>query len=169
MNWLSKSILLLLVLGSCRGAAEVRFNRDVRPILSKNCFVCHGPDEKDRKARLRLDLAEGAQQGGKSGNPAIIAGEPGRSPLWQRITSSDPDELMPPPESLHVLDDEEKQTLRRWIAEGARYEGHWAWITPVKPALPEGRAENPIDRFVEARLGEEGLAFSPEADRRTLA
>ncbi len=152
-------------------ARPVRFNRDVRPILSETCFHCHGPDEHGRRAELRLDLPEPAYAN-RDGIRAIVPGDLDKSEAWHRILSNDPDELMPPPESHLVLTTEQKDTLRRWIAEGAEYEGHWAFIPPTLSPVPEVSdtrwPANSIDRFVLQRLEEDGLKPSPEADRRTL-
>ncbi len=150
----------------------VRFNRDIRPILSEACFSCHGPDDHGRRADLRLDLAEGATAD-LGGYRAIAPGRLADSEAWARIVSQDADELMPPPESHLALTDEQKQLIRRWIEEGAEYEGHWAFQAPDRPVVPEFKApksqiRNPIDAFVLARLEEEGMAPSPEADPRIL-
>ncbi|REJ71298.1 MAG: DUF1553 domain-containing protein [Planctomycetota bacterium] len=154
----------------CSSAADersIKFNRDVRPILSDRCFLCHGPDENQRQADLRLDQRESAVAA------AVVPGKPDESELLARITSDDPDLRMPPPESgRKPLTEAEIDVLRRWITEGAEYEGHWAFVPPVRPQLPDverdGWTENAIDRFVLRRLKQEGLEPSPEADRRTL-
>ncbi len=169
MNWHYLPILLLLTLVTQGQTSEVSFNRDIQPILARNCFACHGPDEHERKAKLRLDTAEGFLTGGSSKEPVTVAGKPENSLLWERIVSNDPDEIMPPPDSHKEISAEEKTLVRKWIKQGARYEGHWAFITPSLPALPAIEEANPIDRFVGERLSNEGLAFSLEADRRTLA
>ena len=142
------------------------FNRDIRPILSENCFACHGFDAKTREADLRLDTAEGALAD-LGGYRAIVPGDLEKSEAWQRILSTDPDEIMPPPKSHKTLSDAQKDTLKRWIEGGAVYEAHWSLETPTLPAPPvaEGR---PIDAFLEARLTGEKLAFQPETDRATL-
>ncbi|MCB9876810.1 MAG: PSD1 domain-containing protein [Planctomycetes bacterium] len=141
------------------------FDRDVRPILSHHCFQCHGPDAETRKADLRLDRRDDALA-------VIVAGDAARSELIQRIRHADPDEVMPPPKADKPLDDDEKATLARWIDEGAVWREHWAFVTPVVPALPAVRdaawPRGAIDRFVLARLEREGLAPNPAADRRTL-
>ena len=147
------------------------FNRDIRPILSKNCFACHGPDAAHgQKGKLRLDLAEFALKGGESGKPAIVPGKPEHSQLVARIRSSDPAVIMPPPESHLELKPQEKELLTRWIAQGGEYQGHWAFQTPLSPPVPAlaDAGDNPIDRFVGERLGKEKMSFSPEADRATL-
>jgi len=156
---------LLLALAGIAAAAErpLSFNQDIRPILSDKCFACHGFDAKKREADLRLDTAEGAYAT-KDGVTPIAPGNPAKSEVWLRITSTDKDEVMPPPKSHKSLTGPEKATLRRWIEQGAKYQKHWAFEPPVKPA---GNAKS-IDDFLSARLAAEGLAFSPEADRPTL-
>jgi hypothetical protein len=148
-------------------AEPLQFNRDIRPILSDKCFACHGFDAKHREADLRLDEPEGAFKADKHGNAAIVPGKPDDSLLWYHITSTDEDEVMPPPDSNKTLTDAEKATLRRWIEEGAPWEKHWAFEPPAKPAVPEG-AGSEIDRFITAPLRQDGRALSPEADRPTL-
>jgi len=148
----------------------VRFNRDVRPILSETCFHCHGPDAHGRRADLRLDLAEGATAD-LGGYRAIVPHDLAKSEAWSRILSTDPEEQMPPPESHLILTDAQKETLRRWIEQGAAYEGHWAWSPPVAPPVPAVTglaADHAIDAFVQARLVEEGMTPSPEAAPETL-
>jgi len=150
-------------------AAEDRlnFNRDIRPILSENCFYCHGQDANKRQADLRLDVQDSAVASG-----AIVPSQVANSGMIQRINSENPDELMPPPNSNRKLTPDQKKLLERWIAEGAEYAPHWAYVAPVRPAEPAvQRADwvrNPIDRFVLAKLEAEGLAPSSEADRATL-
>jgi hypothetical protein len=146
----------------------VKFNRDIRPILSETCFHCHGPDEHGRRADLRLDSLEGATAD-LDGTVAIVPGDLEKSEAWWRIISDDEEELMPPPESHLVLTEKQKQLIKRWIEEGAQYEGHWAYDSPEKqtPSNVDG-ARNEIDQFVFARLQEEGLKPSGEADPRTL-
>ncbi|MBI2950428.1 MAG: DUF1549 domain-containing protein, partial [Verrucomicrobia bacterium] len=155
------------------GADAPDFLRDVRPILSSHCFKCHGPDEKARKARLRLDVREGPLQPAKSGAPAIVPGKPTDSELIKRISSSDEDEVMPPPSTKNPLSASQKEMLRRWIAAGAEYKPHWAFAPPKQVSLPKvnhtGWPRNAIDFFVLARLESEGLRPSPQADRYTLA
>jgi hypothetical protein len=144
----------------------VDYNRDVRPILAENCFYCHGQDPNHRKKELRLD------QAGSAYKKAIVPGKPDESPLVKRIFSSDIDKLMPPADSHHRLMPEQKQMLKRWIAQGAKYERHWAYVAPVRPELPQFQRKdwirNPIDAFVLAKLESEGLEPSPEADPITL-
>lgn len=153
------------------GAAEpLAFNRDIRPILSKTCFTCHGPDAAAVKGELRLDIRERALKGGESGKPAIVPGKPEESMVVKHITSKDPDDIMPPPEAHMKFTAEDAAKLTRWIKEGAVYEGHWAFQTPKKAPVPEvaDASPNPIDHFIAAKLKSENLAFSPEADRPTL-
>jgi hypothetical protein len=148
------------------------YNSQVRPILAKHCFKCHGPDDKGRKARLRLDQREAALRGGRSKQPAIVPRHPEQSELIQRIFAEDENEVMPPPHAKNPLRTEEKQLLKRWIAGGADYSPHWAFVPPRKRSLPEVKqtnwTRNPIDRFILARLEAEGLKPSPPADRYTL-
>lgn len=159
------SLLLIAVLPSAAG--EVSFNRDVRPILSENCFYCHGQDGNKRKAELRLDDRAVAVE-----KKALVPGDAAASELVKRILSTDPEELMPPPDSHRRLSATQRETLQQWIAQGAKYETHWAFTAPVRPAVPEVKApvwaRNDVDRFILARLEEAGLAPSPEADRATL-
>ncbi|MBI4586850.1 MAG: DUF1549 domain-containing protein [Planctomycetes bacterium] len=154
-------------------AAKIDYNRAVRPILASHCFKCHGFDAKERKAGLRLDLCDEAVKPRKSGRPAISPGRPEESLLVERITSTDEDHVMPPPSTGKKLVEAEKDLLKRWIAEGAEYQAHWAFIPPRRPALPAVRGhigwpQNPIDGFILARLEKEGLRPSPEAGRTAL-
>jgi hypothetical protein len=150
----------------------VDFTRDVRPILSHNCFACHGPDEHDRRGGLRLDDREAAIAELDSGTRAIVPGRPDESELVARLHDPDPDVVMPPPESNHVLTAAQKEILERWIAEGAPYARHWAYVAPRQTPPPAVKDETwPagwIDRFVLARLEAEELAPAPDADPVTL-
>src|SRR5438876_931921 len=152
-------------------AEKLQFNRDIRPILSDRCFKCHGPDKAARKSGLRLDIAEEAYaERKKSHKHAIVPGKPDQSLVCRKIFSTDKDDIMPPPESNLSLSAPEKEKLRRWIAEGAQYQPHWAFIPPPAsiplPAVSnKAWPRNAIDRFVLARLQKEGLKPSPEADR----
>jgi mono/diheme cytochrome c family protein len=141
---------------------NVQYNRDILPLLSENCFACHGPDKGKRKGKLRLDLRDEALK-----KKAIVPGKPGESELVNRLFTTVPDDLMPPEESHKTLSPAQKDLLRRWIAEGAEYQAHWAYVPPVKPGIPT--VENGIDHLVGQHLVETGARFSPEADRRTLA
>ena len=156
-----------------KSAAKIDFIRDIRPILSDNCFACHGPDEKQRKAKLRLDKGEEALKPAKSGDLAIVPGDVARSKLIERVTAQDPDEVMPPPRSKKKLTARQIDLLKRWIAGGADYKGHWAYLKPERPTPPaiqnsKFRIQNPIDAFILARLEKEGLKPSAEADKTTL-
>jgi Protein of unknown function (DUF1549)/Planctomycete cytochrome C len=150
----------------------VDFNFHVKPILSDRCFKCHGPDDRVRKAGLRLDVRETAFAELESGRRAIVAGSASRSELVRRITSTDAKVMMPPPDSHLTLDATERAILTRWIEQGAEWKPHWAFIPPAKPAAPATRRAgwgvNQIDRFVLATLEARGLTPSPEADRETV-
>jgi hypothetical protein len=141
------------------------FNRDIRPILTANCYQCHGPDDKHREADLRLDIEEGV---------AAMFGDSNLNDnaAWQRLISTDPEERMPPPESHNKIKPEELEQLKQWITQGAKYEGHWAFIAPMKPAVPtvknQGWVKNPIDAFILSRLEAEGLSPNDEAARECL-
>ncbi len=145
----------------------INFNRDIRPILSENCFYCHGQDLNKRQGELRLDLRDAAVKA-----EAIVPKDAAKSSLIERINSADPTLQMPPPKSNRRLSPEQKQLLERWITEGAEYSKHWAFETPTRPAEPAVKradwVRTPIDRFVLAKLEAEGLAPAPEADRATL-
>ncbi|WP_435021892.1 PSD1 and planctomycete cytochrome C domain-containing protein [Tundrisphaera sp. TA3] len=150
------------------GAGDrLEFNRDIRPILSENCFLCHGPDKAHREADLRLDDRDAA-----IALDAIVPGKPEESTLVERILSEEKTEMMPPPSSAKSLTAAQKDTLRRWIAQGAEYQPHWAYVAPRRPEIPAvSRPEwvrNPIDAFILAGLDAKKVAPSPEADRPTL-
>ena len=163
---------IFLALAPLAFAGEpLSFNRDVRPILSDNCFHCHGPDAANRKGHRRLDTFEGATAE-REGIRALVPGRPDESEAWLRLTSPHDDERMPPAEAHKTVTTGQKETLRRWIAGGARYERHWAY-KPLRPIAPpavknESWVRNPIDRFILARLEREGLAPSPPAGPATL-
>ena len=165
------AIAIVPHLWAAPGDQTVSFDRDIRPILSNNCYRCHGPDDKERKADLRLDTKEGLF-GDLGGHVAVSPGKPGDSELLRRIVSGDPGEKMPPPKSGKKLTTAETELLTRWIKQGAAYNRHWAYVKPVRPALPEVRntawALNPVDRFVLARLEKEGLKPASRADRNAL-
>jgi len=164
---------LALTIASCvAGAGEVRFNRDIRPILSDKCFKCHGPDANHRKADLRLDTLEGALAD-LGDYAAVVPGAPGKSELIARITTGDEDDVMPPPDTGKTLSDDEKKLFRDWIAQGGEYEAHWAYIPPKRPPMPTVSARawpsGAIDRFILARIESANLSPSPQADAATLA
>jgi hypothetical protein len=159
--------VLLLSSFICTGRAatspaKVSYNRDIRPVLSDKCFFCHGPDQNKRKGKLRLDIREEALT-----RKAFVPGEPEESELVRRIFTADADDQMPPPASQRTLTAAQKQLLRQWIAQGAEYQKHWAYVPPVKAPIPAGVSG--IDFLVQKRLKEKGLKPSPEADRRILA
>jgi hypothetical protein len=154
----------------------VRYGRDIRPILSDRCFLCHGTDEETREAGLRLDQRDDAiaprGEGSKRWH-AIVPGNPDASELWRRIVSNDPNEVMPPAHAnKRPLNEEERQLIRTWITQGATYEPHWAFVPPQKVAVPEVKdtawPRDAIDHFVLANLEQHNVAPSPEADRPTL-
>ena len=177
-------LALALALGSLTGdAAEtvvsgrdarrgIDFNRDIHPILSENCFACHGPDEHQRKAGLRLDLPESAKNPNKSGSVVIVPGSPEKSALILRVTHPNENRRMPPPKFGKRLTPNQMDALREWIQQGAEYKPHWSFIPPQAGPLPavknESWARNPIDRFILERLDAESLTPAPEADRRAL-
>lgn len=151
---------------------KLSFNRDIRPILSENCFQCHGFDDKTREAGLRLDQHDAAIKKTDSGVTPIVPGDAAKSDVIARVTSRDKEMMMPPPSTHKKLTAKQIETLRRWINEGAEYQGHWAWLAPVRPEPPrvtnDAWAKNAIDQFILARLDAEKLSPSPEADRTTL-
>ena len=161
------ALALLLVLP----AYGVDFNRDIRPILSDKCFHCHGPDPKHREAELRLDTFEGATEGGEFDIP-IEPGKPEKSELMARILHTDPDEVMPPPETHKKITKAEAELLRQWITEGAEYDEPWTYKDPVKVPTPEVKdADWPrhwMDQFILGRLEQEGIKPSPDAEPVTL-
>ncbi|MFM1902559.1 MAG: hypothetical protein RLZZ440_459, partial [Planctomycetota bacterium] len=142
------------------------FNDDIRPILSENCFACHGPDSANREAGLRLDQFEAATAELDSGSRAIVPGNPTASELLNRIKEVDPDLVMPPPEAkLGRLSPEQVALLEQWIAAGAEYQPHWAFVPPARPETADVAAA--IDELVTEKLAARGLALQPEADRTT--
>ena len=164
---------ILVATGRDHARAErpVDFDREIRPVLSEHCYQCHGPDQKARKADLRLDRKEDALRD-RPGGAAIVPGKVEESELIRRITSGDPEEVMPPPNARKRLDAKHIALLRRWIAEGAKWEGHWSYTLPASvpaPTVGDRRwPRNAIDDFVLARLESQGLAPTTEADRATL-
>ena len=156
---------LFCLFAACPVHAEVSYNRDVRPIMADTCFRCHGPDRNARMMGLRLDLRDEATKQTKSGITPIVPGDPDHSAIVQRIFATDK-KIMPPASAHKELTAAQKATIRQWIAEGAKYEGHWAYQPIHRVTTPAGF--NPIDYFIQARLTQEGLKPSPEADARTL-
>ncbi len=170
-----RTIVVLSVLAWCTGVArevsadDIDFNRDVRPILSEFCFACHGPDKQARKGDLRLDTEAGLTRSG-----ILVAGQPAKSKLVQRIQSDDPEQRMPPPEHKKRPNADQRQILAEWVRAGARWERHWAFVTPERPPVPVNAghaawARTPIDFFVARGLGHRGLQPNPPARRSTLA
>lgn len=166
------SIPCVLALCGTVGAADVtiEFNREIRPILSDNCFACHGPDEKSRQAGLRLDLSDASRTKLESGRTAIVPGKRDQSELVRRITSRDPHEQMPPAESGKRLTAAQIETLNRWVAQGAEYQKHWSFVSPRRPRVPDVStlALGTIDAFIQDRLRREGLVPSPIAEKERL-
>jgi hypothetical protein len=161
-----KAILIaLFVLPAVGFGEQVSFDRDIRPIMSDTCFRCHGPDVSSRMANMRLDLREEALKPKKNGTP-IVPGDPEQSEIVQRIFAKD-GKVMPPPFAHKELTAKQKETIRQWVAQGAKYEIHWSYV-PVKRPVAPSETGSPIDAFIQARLTQEGLKPSPEADRRTL-
>ena len=148
--------------------AKVDFNTEVRPILAKHCFACHGPDKEARKAKLRLDTFEGATED-HDGVRALVPGNPEESELFYRVETKDPDDIMPPPDDGAPLEMEEQKILRQWIKEGGNYDIHWSFKTPVKTKLPEVKEkdwpQHPMDHFTLARLEQADLSPAKAADR----
>jgi hypothetical protein len=169
--------VLVLLAGMSRAgegtktAPAVDFNRQVRPILSEYCFACHGPDEKARKGGLRLDTRDGVF-GKRKGGPVLVPGKPAESELIARVTTTEPGQVMPPVKATRKPKPHEIKILEQWVAQGAAWNDHWAFVTPRKPALPRpgnaSWARGPIDHFIAAHLESEGLKPSAEADRVTL-
>jgi hypothetical protein len=153
-------------------APKLSFNQTIQPILSENCYACHGPDPGARKAKLRLDHAEFAYAPHDKSGPAIIPGRPDKSPLVQKIEAKKPKDRMPPPEAHKTLKPEQIALLREWVKQGAVYEQHWSFIPPKPQAVPQVRQKewvrNAVDNFILDRLEKEGLKPSPEADKRSL-
>jgi len=173
LRWLACVLTVASVFQSVSvAAAGPDFNREVRPILSNRCFKCHGPDSEHQEAGLRLDVREAALAELDSGERGIVPGHADSSELVARITSDDPDLVMPPPHTKVTLSDNDKRVLTEWINAGAPYAPHWAFVKPAKPAVPpvarDGWVRNPIDAFVLARLESEKVSPSPEADRAAL-
>jgi len=156
-------VLLLLFPAA---AFAVDFDRDIRPILSDNCYACHGPDEKKRMANLRFDVPDGGAY------KVIVAGDSNNSRLFQRVSAADKAKRMPPPYATTTLTSQQIDLLKQWINQGAKWEVHWAFVSPkrVEPPAPKDAAwaRNPIDNFILSRLEKEGLKPSPEADKATL-
>jgi hypothetical protein len=169
--WMLTAAVLFLFAGGRGSAQEIEFNRDIRPILSNNCFVCHGPDNNLRKADLRLDLAKEAFAD-RGGYYVLVPGKPDDSELFKRLVHDQKLKRMPPAKTEKTLTKDQIALIRRWIEQGAKYQEHWSLIAAKRRATPEvtdaAWARNALDRFILARLEKEELKPSPEADRRTL-
>ncbi|HYE30685.1 MAG TPA: DUF1549 domain-containing protein, partial [Methylomirabilota bacterium] len=152
--------------------AKVDYTKEVRPILSENCYFCHGPDANHRKAGLRLDTKEDAFKELKDGGFAVVAGDPDKSKLLQRIVTHDEDDIMPPTKTGKKLTTEQVALIRNWIVQGAEWQGHWAYQTPKRSEAPEVKKKewvrNAIDAFILARLEKEGISPSAPAHRAKL-
>lgn len=169
--WIGIFVLVTLPVQGYSKEKSINFNRDIRPILSRNCFQCHGPDATHREADLRLDIENGIKT--KSENNLIVhPGQPEKSLLFERISSTDPDLLMPPPDSEKSLKPSEIQLIKQWIEEGAPWSKHWAYVKPQPAPIPnvkkQGWSINWIDHFVLSRLEKQNLQPAPEADKITL-
>ena len=165
-----RAVLALLATACSLSAEDLRFNRDIRPVLSENCFFCHGQDPKHREAKLRLDIRAEALMEHDSGF-AIVPGHPEKSEILKRLLTHNPDDQMPPPESNRKVTPAQIELIRRWIAQGAPYEKHWSFVPPEKAPAPKlsdaSWARQPFDRYVLAKLETEKLQPSPEAKPAT--
>lgn len=181
IGFLLPAILLFLAAAIFNQCAEspsvnlpetVDFNFHIRPILVKNCYLCHGPDSSSREAELRLDTFEGATALREGDTYAVLPGHPGKSEVVRRIHADDPNEVMPPPESNLSLSEQEKALLEKWIVQGAEWKAHWAFIPPEKPEIPQLKQEqevaNEIDAFMLTKLEEQQITPAPQASKQTL-
>ncbi len=169
---------MLAAIVPAASSADIAFHRDIKPILSDQCFACHGPDPGTRKGGLRLDTREGLLEATPKRPAIVLPGKPESSELWKRIVTTDPDDVMPPPDSHKDLKPAQRDLLKRWILEGAPWQGHWSFDAPSRPAVPDTielakrhphfTIRSPIDAFVLARLDAGGLSPAPESDRRRL-
>ena len=164
----SQAILFLGVfLGATCAAETINFSRQIRPILSENCIACHGPDEKGRKGKLRLDDEQDAKRDRK-GDFVILPGKPEQSELIKRIESTDPDDVMPPPKQHKTIPPAQLALLKEWIRQGAPWGRHWAYEPVVRPSVPKNGEANPVDAFLSERQKQEGLKWSAEAAKHVL-
>jgi hypothetical protein len=173
MSWLSGFLCLLLTgMLAAEDQPAVDFNQDIRPLLSDRCYKCHGPDEAKRQAGLRLDLEAGVKSAGDSGEIAVVPGDLKASAMIARITSTDPDQRMPPADSGKSLSPDEIALIEAWVKGGGEWSDHWAFITPTRPLAPTAdqgwRVRNAIDLFIQARLQADNLQLEGEASRETL-
>ena len=173
-KFLSGVVACFVLASSAAFAADppVDFNRDIRPILSNTCYKCHGFDQAKREAGLRLDTQEGSLEKLESGATAIVPGKHAESEVFKRLTATDPGERMPPADSGKTVTPEQIELIKRWIDQGAKYQGHWSFVTPVRPELPQVKTQasvkNPIDNFILARLEKDGISPAAAADKITL-
>jgi hypothetical protein len=158
-----RPVFVVLSFSSALGAATIDFSRDIQPILSENCYHCHGQDANERKGDLRLDVEKDAKAA-----KAVVAGKSHESSLIERIFSTDPDEVMPTPKSNRKLTEAQKLLLKQWIDEGAKWGKHWAFERIERPKVPTNNVKNPIDAFVRAKLAEKGMKPSPKAAPEAL-
>ncbi len=172
VSFVSMSLSLAVTTPAHGADEQVNYNRDIRPILSNTCYKCHGPDEKERQAGLRLDTEEGSRLKLESGEAGIVPKQSDKSAVYQRIVTTDADLKMPPADSGKTLKPNEVELIKKWIDQGGSYAKHWSFLPPERAPLPEvahrEAVKNPIDQFVIARLEREGLAPSPQADKETL-
>ena len=174
--FLSSFIVAVIATGANAAApAKLHFNRDIRPLMSDTCFHCHGPDKNTRKAGLRLDIREEALKPAKSGELPIVPGKPEESEIIKRLFTRDTDDLMPPEEAHKTFTPEQKETFKRWVAEGAEYEPHWAYTPLTRPAVPKCngpvssfKGSDAVDAFIQEKLAEKNVEPSARADARTL-
>jgi hypothetical protein len=163
------AVVVLLAVTCSAPAAAPDFQKDIQPILAEHCAHCHGIDEETRQGGLRLDIRQNALEGGDSGDPAIIPGKPAESEVVARIHATDPDVIMPPPREKKPLSAAQKKLLEAWIADGAGYDPHWAFVVPQKAVVPAvAGVSNPIDGFVRDHLAQEEIEPAPPADSATL-
>jgi mono/diheme cytochrome c family protein len=170
--WLTAVLMAQIPLTTISSQAALEYNRDIRAILSENCFSCHGPDVAGRKADLRLDRFEDAIALRQQNKQVIVPGQPDQSELLRRVLTQDADDVMPPPKTHKKLNDAQKELLRQWVAEGAKYQPHWAYMKVIRPAVPRAKdsrwTKNPIDNFILHSLEAKNIKPSSEARKRTL-
>jgi hypothetical protein len=161
------TLFLGVLIGAACAAEPINFSRQIRPILSENCIACHGPDEKGRKGKLRLDDEQDAKRDRK-GDFVILPGKPEQSELIKRIESTDPDDVMPPPKQHKTIPPAQLALLKEWIRQGAVWGRHWAYEPVARPSVPKNGEANPVDAFLAERQKQEGLKWSAEAAKHVL-
>ena len=161
------TLFLGIFLGALCSAEPISFSRQIRPILSENCIACHGPDEKARKGKLRLDDEQDAKRDRK-GDFVVLPGKPEQSELIKRIESTDPDDVMPPPKQHKTIPAAQVALLKAWIKQGAPWGRHWSYEPVARPAVPKNGEANPVDAFLADRQKKEGLTWSAEAPKSIL-